>query len=99
LWRKLEKYTRHYGRKSSFPAAKIVLLIAVAKTSAGTSVTEGSSKLTDFGNSSPGHMPKHITNLENFNAVCKVKTGSWNEGFKNAGLLPLLSESILKLQT
>jgi hypothetical protein len=27
------------GRKSSFPA-KIVLLIAVAKTSAGTSVTE-----------------------------------------------------------
>jgi hypothetical protein len=47
------------GRKSSFPAAKIVLLIAVAKTSAGTSVTEGS-KLTDFGNSSPGHTPKHI---------------------------------------
>jgi hypothetical protein len=35
------------------------LLIAVAKTS-GTSVTEGSSKLTDFGNSSPGAYAKHI---------------------------------------
>jgi hypothetical protein len=34
------------------------LLIAVAKTSAGTSVTEGSSKLTDFGNSSPGAYAK-----------------------------------------
>jgi hypothetical protein len=33
------------------------LLIAV-KTSAGTSVTEGSSKLTDFGNSSPGAYAK-----------------------------------------
>ena len=42
------------GRKSSFPAAKMVLLMAVAKTSAGTKVTEGSSKFTDFGNSSPG---------------------------------------------
>jgi hypothetical protein len=30
------------------------LLIAVAKTSAGTSVTDGSSRFTDFLNSSPG---------------------------------------------
>jgi hypothetical protein len=59
-WRKLKKTPDITGRKSSLPAAKIVLLIAVAKTSAGTKVTEGSSKLTDFGNSSPGHTPKHI---------------------------------------
>ena len=36
------------------PAAKIVLLIAVAKTSEATTVEDGLSKLTDFGNSSPG---------------------------------------------
>jgi hypothetical protein len=59
LWRKLEEYPDITGRKSSFPAAKIVLLIAVANTSAGTSVTEGSS-VTDFGNSSPEHTQKHI---------------------------------------
>jgi len=52
--RKLEKHTAHHRRKSSFPAAKIVLLMAVAKTSAGTTVEEGSSRLTAFGNSSPG---------------------------------------------
>src|SRR5690606_16655774 len=42
------------GRKSSFPAANIVLLTAVARTSAGTNVVEGSSRFTDLGNSSPG---------------------------------------------
>ena len=47
-WKKTPDIT---GRKSSFPAAKIVLLTAVAKTSAGTSVVDGLSKITDFGNS------------------------------------------------
>jgi hypothetical protein len=59
LWRKLENTPDITGRKSSFPAANM-LLMAVAKTSAGTSVTDGSSKLTDFGNSSQEHKPKHI---------------------------------------
>jgi hypothetical protein len=44
------------GRKSSFPA-KIVLLIAVAKHQQ-EQVLQGSSKLTDFGNSSPGAYAK-----------------------------------------
>jgi hypothetical protein len=41
------------GRKSSLPAANC-FTIAVANTSAGTKVTDGSSRLTAFGNSSPG---------------------------------------------
>jgi hypothetical protein len=48
--------------------------MAVAKTSAGTSVTDGSSKLTDFGNSSPGHMPKLGTNFNHsFSSTVRLK--------------------------
>jgi hypothetical protein len=59
------KYPDITGRKSSLPAAKIVLLIAVAKTSAGTSVTDGSSKVYWFLNSSPGAYAKaYLPELE-----------------------------------
>src|SRR5690606_41277083 len=39
------------GRKSSFPAAKMVLLTAVANTLEGKIVVEGSSRVSAFGNS------------------------------------------------
>ena len=49
-WKKTPLIT---GRKSSFPAAKIVFEIAVPKILAGTTVLLGDGKETAFGNSSP----------------------------------------------
>jgi hypothetical protein len=54
LQEKIGKILTTLGRKSSLPAAKLFYLIAVANTSAGIKVTDGSSRLTAFGNSSPG---------------------------------------------
>jgi hypothetical protein len=48
------------GRKSSLPAAKIVLLIAVA-IHPGTKVTDGSSRLTALEIHHQEHMQAHIS--------------------------------------
>src|SRR6476620_10307606 len=97
------------GRKSSFPAAKIVLLIAVANTSAGTIVEDGLSKTTDFGNSSPGaNAMAYFPEFELISIVLFSSTGNVNgcsgnvfrisnNNFAGTATLPLLVDSISKV--
>ncbi|MNQ58526.1 hypothetical protein D3C85_727350 [compost metagenome] len=82
------------------------MLTAVAKTSAGTKVTDGSSRFTDFGNSSPAaYANAYFPELELISTVLlsstvKVKGCSGNvfkissKSFAGTATLPLLLESI-----
>ena len=87
----------------------MVLPIAVANTSAGTIVVEGSSNATAFGNSSPAayaiaYLPEfELISTVLFSSTVNVKGCSGNvfkisnSNFAGIATLPLLFDSISKL--
>src|SRR5690606_38785286 len=94
------------GLRSSFPVAKIVLLIAVAKTSAGIVFFEASSRVVALGNSFPlAYAKAYFPELELISIVllsstvkvrgCSAKVLSVSSSnLAGTATLPWLSESI-----